>query len=322
MGKRRIRNLQFLGYPELRGVDPREDRRSEVRERYGVSSFERFDEGLEWEPDAVIVSTPPDRHAPFALAALDAGRHFFVEASVVSDGLEEISKRLQESSVIGVPSCTMRFNPAIRLIKSILDRGEIGNVAAFIYHMGQYLPDWHPWEDYREFYVSQPEVGAAREMVCFELVWLSWMFGEPTYIRGLFDKLSGLDVPIDDVYQLQFRFPGGVLGGALIDVVSRIPYRTLRLVSEDGVIEWSAREHMLRLYRAPEEEWRDIVEPEQTFEPGYVVGEDMYRDEVRCFIEAIEGKTVFPHDFAADLRIHTLLQEVEASDPDAAGRHG
>ena len=77
-------------------------------------------------------------------------------------------------------------------IRDLLNKNIIGQPLSFIYHSGQYLPDWHPWEDYRKFYVSKRETGACREIVPFELVWLIDLFGKVKTVTGRKSKISNL----------------------------------------------------------------------------------------------------------------------------------
>src|SRR5205809_54356 len=173
MGKRRVRNLTFLNAGEVIGFDPRADRRDEASSKYGISTFADFSEAMAQRPDALIISTPPDLHMPYMRAAGNAGIHFFCEASVVDDGLETLIPACNAAGIIAAPSSTLRFNPSIRRIKDLVDSGRIGKPLVLTYHSGQYLPDWHPWEDYRTFYVAKRATGAAREIVPFELSWLT-----------------------------------------------------------------------------------------------------------------------------------------------------
>ena len=46
MGKRRIRNLKRAGVTDIVGFDPREERRQEAEEKYGVKTVASFEEGL------------------------------------------------------------------------------------------------------------------------------------------------------------------------------------------------------------------------------------------------------------------------------------
>ena len=42
MGKRRVRNLRALGVDHIAGYDPREDRRVEASDNYGIPVFDEF----------------------------------------------------------------------------------------------------------------------------------------------------------------------------------------------------------------------------------------------------------------------------------------
>src|SRR6478672_2355215 len=123
MGKRRVRNLQYLKIEELAGFDPRADRRDEAASKYGIPTFENFDKALSsFQPDALIISTPPDLHVKYAQLALSNNCHFFSEASVVDDQMDElISLARQLPELVAAPSCTMRFHPSIQAIKEIVE---------------------------------------------------------------------------------------------------------------------------------------------------------------------------------------------------------
>lgn len=312
MGKRRIRNLQYLNAGEITGFDPRADRREEAGSRYGVKTFAYFEEALAEDPDAIVISTPPDRHLQYALAAARHGKHFFAEAGVAADGLEELIAICRDREIVAAPSCTMRFQPSIRTIKKLVEDRVIGKIQAFTYHSGQYLPDWHPWEDYRSFYVSRRETGACREIVPFELVWLTWALGEVTLVSCFKGKLSGLDADIDDVYQLLLGFQGGTLGHMLVDVIARVPYRVLKLISDEGVISWDWREKCVRIFRA-DGEWEEYREPAGTLEKGYIVEEEMYINEMEQFLKAVRGEERYPYSLVEDKRMLQLLLAAERS---------
>lgn len=322
MGKRRIRNLQYLKAGEIIGYDPRTDRRQEAEERYGVQTFSDFDKAMSTDPDALIISTPPDLHMQYARIAALNGKHFFTEASVVDDGMDEVIELSQGKSFVAAPSCTLRFHPLIQVIKDIVDSGEIGQILTFTYHAGQYLPDWHPWEDYRTFYVANRETGACREIVPFELLWLTWVLGPVQAVSCFKDKLTALDVDIDDLYQLLLRFERGTLGHLMVDVISRVPYRVCRFLSEEGVIEWTWwtwADKKLRVFSARDKRWREYHEPEGPVEEGYIHAETMYIREMECFLKAIRRETTYSYTFAEDKQILEILYAAERSA--AMGQH-
>ena len=162
MGKRRIRNLKQLSQNNIIGFDPRNDRCAESHEKYGIETFTDISLALKEKPDAMIISTPPDLHMHYAKIAINNKIHFFTEASVVQEEMDEVIQKLKNSNIIGSPSCTMRYHPIILKVNELIISDKIGKPLAFLYHSGQYLPDWHPWEDYRTFYVSKRKTGACR----------------------------------------------------------------------------------------------------------------------------------------------------------------
>jgi predicted dehydrogenase len=314
MGKRRIRNLQELQAGEIFGFDIRADRRAEATELYGIETFSDFDEAMDKNPDALIISTPPDKHMQYARVAAERGKHFFTEASVVDDGMEEVMALCEGKALVAAPSCTMRFHPSVRLIKELIEQGEIGDILGLTYHCGQYLPDWHPWEDYRSFYVAQRATGGCREIVPFELVWLIWVLGEVETISCFKDKLSSLDVDIDDLYQMLLRFKRGTIGHLLVDVISRSPYRSCRFISERGVIEWVWSEKQVRVFKADTGEWQNYPEPEGgKTEGSFVAPVGMYVEELNAFVRAAQGEGEYPYTFAEDKRVLNLLYAAEKS---------
>ena len=315
MGKRRIRNLQYLQAGEVAGFDLRADRCAEAADKYGIVTFAGFDQAFaSFEPDALIISTPPDLHVKHAKVAIANDRHYFSEASVVDDELDELlAVCAAHPNAVAAPSCTMRYFPSVQTIKRIVNSGEFGQPLLLTYHSGQWLPDWHPWEDYRTFYVAKRSTGACREIVPFELSWLTWLLGPIDNVAGMKGKLSKLDVDIDDAYQMLLQFRAGTLGHLLVDVIARYPTRVFRLCSEQATLEWDAMAKQVRLFRANTQHWETIPEPERIQEPGYINAENPYIEEMRDFVAACRGEKAWGYTLQDDKAILDLLSSIELS---------
>jgi len=314
MGKRRTRNLRYLKAGKIIGFDTRYDRRREAEEKYRIKTFSEFDKAMQDRPDALIISTPPDLHVKYAMEAAKNNKHFFMEASVVDWGMNELIAECKKRDIVAAPSCTMRFNPSIKKIKKIVDSKSIGDALLFTYHCGQYLPDWHPWEDYRKFYVARKETGATREIVAFELVWLTWIFGNIDTVSCFKGKLSKLDIDIDDAYQILMKFKNGVLGHMLIDVVSRVPDRGCKIFGEEGTILWDWGVGV-KVYTTKEKGWKDYPEKGGITVEGYAekIKEEPYIEEMNSFIRAIKKEEKYPYTLEEDKRILELLYAAEKS---------
>ncbi len=319
MGKRRIRNLLFHGVlPEqIIGFDFSPERCQEVLEKHGVRAFTSYDEAeKEADPDVVIISTPPNLHHDYFLAAAKKKRHFFVEVTTSDAGYDEL-KPLLDSSFVAAPSCTFRYFPAIKKIKELVVAGSVGKVLSFHYHLGQYLPDWHPWEDYRQVYFAQKETGACREMYGYELIWLTDLLGSTVKkVTGFAGKLSDLDMTADDSYLSVVEFKSGVVGTLSIDVIARAPFRTLRLLGTDGVLDWEWQNYTIKIYSASTKEWTTISLKPGEQEKNYVTTEDMYQEEMLHFLDAIDGKQPYPYSFDEDRQVLRTLYALEESSKD------
>lgn len=314
MGKRRVRCLQALGISDIVGVDPRDDRRQEAARLYGIPTAAAADPAQLAAADAVVVSTPPDRHLEYLRAAVDARKSVFVEASVLAAGLPELDATARERAVVVAPSCTLRFHPGIRDIARIVRGGSLGRVTNFSYHSGQYLPDWHPWERVSDYYVGNPETGGAREIVPFELTWLTDVFGWPTSVLGAYGASMDVGAPIDDTYVVTLRYPRA-LGVLLVDVVARAAVRKLLVNLERGQIAWDWADNAVRVYEADAERWITYGLPEPKAAAGYNknIAEQMYIDEVAAFVDAASGGAPFPNTLADDIRVLELLYQAEVA---------
>jgi len=312
MGKRRIRNLKALNEDEIIGFDIKVERCKEAVEKYQIIAYSDFSECLAEKPDAIVISTPPDLHMKYAKEAIRNKIHFFTEASVVQDKMEEVIIGLKNFDIIGLPSCTMRYHPIVKKVNEVLESGKLGKVLAFTYHSGQYLPDWHPWEDYRKFYVSQKETGACREIVPFELVWLTSTFGQ---IRSVFadkDKLSNLDVDIDDIYNTILEFKNRIKGVLTVDVIVRTPIRQLKILTENGMITADWYENIVSFF-TKEKGWSHSKIDSGKPDKGCIHGERMYVQEMEHFIKSIKKETIQNYTFEEDLKILKVLEKIEKS---------
>lgn len=316
MGKRRIRNLLALGFSEIAGFDPREDRRKEVLTKYDVEVFDDVNVALtDFSPTALIISTDPSLHMEYAIPAADKGYHCFIEASVVDEErIDYLSKKIAGSDVVIVPSCTMRYYPGPTLIRKILHENSLGKPLNINYLTGQYLPDWHPWEDIGDYYVSKRETGGCREIVPFELTWLNEIFGDPEPLACIKTKLSDFDADIDDIYHSVLRYPGGLLLNLSIEVISRPKAtREFHMLCSEGRLVFSADQNCVRYIKTGDSDWTSISLENGTIEAGYINPEEPYISEMRDFISSVEARDrfKFPNSLEKDVKVLQLLNSLE-----------
>ena len=316
MGKRRIRNLLALEQTALAGVDPRLDRREEASTRYGIEVFDSFEDAVDqFNPDVLLISTDPSLHMLYAKCALKLNLHCFIEASVVEgEKILDLSESIKDTNLVIVPSCTMRYYPGTVAVRELIKAKKIGKPLSLNYITGQYLPDWHPWENISDFYVSKRETGGAREIVPFELTWINEIFGEPEPLACVKTKLTDMNADIDDIYHCLLRYPKGLLANISIEVISRPKAsRELHILGSKGRLVFSGEENCVRYISVGEEEWSRIELDSGTVEDGYINQEEPYITEIADFLKTIELKDrkFFPNTLESDARVLSLLKKLE-----------
>ncbi len=100
--------------------------------------------------DAVVLATPPSRHHAMARAALEAGKHVWVEkplALTAAEGGELVETARRRDKVIFVDE-TFLYDPLVREMKRIIDAGGLGEVCHLSFErlgMGRIKRDSNVW---------------------------------------------------------------------------------------------------------------------------------------------------------------------------------
>ena len=247
MGKRRIRLIKEL-YPEYEiiGVDGREDRRNEASELFGISCFESVEELArpddsektgKIEPTCAFVCTSPLSHAAIISACLQKGWNVFTEINLVSDGYDENLALAKQKNLTLFLSSTFLYRDETRYIKSAVAASP-NKKWNYIYHIGQYLPDWHPWESYKDFFIGDRRTNGCREVMAIEMPWLTAAFGEIEKVTSLSDKITDLQIDFEDNYMLTIQHENGNKGVLIVDVVSPVAVRKFEAYTEKSYISW------------------------------------------------------------------------------------
>jgi predicted dehydrogenase len=316
MGKRRVRNLLAIGGHDVAGFDPREDRRAEANQKYGIPVFDSLDAALQtFQPGAFVISTSPQHHMTYAFKGAELGLPCFIEASVVeADRILELHDKVDAAGPLMAPSCTMRYFAGPKKVKELIAQGAIGKPLNLNYQTGQYLPDWHPWERIEDYYVSARDTGAGREIVPFELTWLNDIFGTPEPLACVKAKLTDMNADIDDIYHCLMRYPQGVLANVTVEVVSRPQStRELRVLGSTGEIVFSADENCVRYANVDHPEWIRFDLGGGSVEAGYINPEEPYIAEMTAFVNAVirQDKSLYPNTLLDDYHVLQTLYQLE-----------
>jgi predicted dehydrogenase len=106
--------------------------REEFGRRYPSARMtSRFEEMIAADDlDAVVVATPVPTHYPLAKAALEAGKHVFVEkppAMQVAE-MEELIGLAEANGLVLMPGHLLLYHPGVQKLKELVEDGELGEV--------------------------------------------------------------------------------------------------------------------------------------------------------------------------------------------------
>src|SRR6185436_3638984 len=168
---------------------------------------------------------------------------------------KELVAACQKRRLVGYVAYQLRFHPGFLRASEMLRQGLLGRPLFAEAVVGEYLPGFHPHEDYRRMYASRRELGGGVTLSqIHEIDFLTALLGRPERVFSLGGKLSSLEVDVDDVSSslLEFRgAEGRVLPVRLHqDFLQRPGERRCVLVGELGKLEWSLSGRSLRRWNA------------------------------------------------------------------------
>lgn len=315
MGKRRVRCLLANGVPAEQVVvfDQRSDRLSESVQKHGVRAAGSVNAVLDDpETQAVFVSVPGALHLEYCLAAARAGKHWFCEVplAVRLEGIDELVA-LTRQGVVGAPGCQVLFHPLAHALQAWAEAPGAGAILGGTYSFGSYLPEWHPHEDYRQFYASNQAMGGGNlDVIAQELTWLRWITNQP--IRAVtcrMSKLSSLELApgTPDHQELILEFDKGLTLSMHFDLNDRTHERWLRLYAETSTAKWSTLETMIHLYDSGAGKWTEERLPEN------FTYEICYQQEVTKFLRCIETGEPWPVSLTVAREIVQVLLAMQLS---------
>jgi len=271
------------------------------------------------KPDAVIVSNPTAFHLDVAIPAAEAGCHLLLEKplSHSMSRLDELQSAAQKSGSKILVGFQFRFHPGLVKAKELISKGELGRPISAQVHFGEYLPAWHPWEDYRKSYVARADMGGGVVLTqCHSLDYLPWLIGDVKDIWGLTAKLSDLEVDVEDTAEIGFRFNNGTLGSVHLDFNQQPPEHHFTIVGTKGTLKWNLVDGGVTIYRLPERssgtdgEWQSYPIPE-SWERN-----TMFMDQMKHFVDVVRGNVDPTCTLKDGIRNMKIIQAVHKSNSD------
>lgn len=300
IGKRHARNLLSLGVRDIVASDPRADRRAEM-ETLGVRTVPDHRQALEGAQVAFVCS-PTSLHLAQAWDAAEQGCHLFIEKplSTSPEGCEKLASLVEGNGLKSLVGCNFRFHPGLVKTQDLLREGLPGSIVSARARFGQYLPDWHPWEDYRQMYSARRDLGGGVLLDrVHELDYLCWLLGPVDEVFAFMGKNSTLELDTEDTVELLLRFSSGAFGSIHLDYVRRTYACDLEVTGDEGTVLWSFHDQEIRWYDARSRTWSSLAWPK------YDTNE-MYREELAHFLRVLRDEEPSAQDIHQAITVQRI----------------
>jgi predicted dehydrogenase len=231
----RVRRLSRVITPTLQADEGRD-----VDKEYGVQVFGELDAALAEKPDGAFICNPSSMHVPASVACVRAGCDLFIEKPL-SDEVEsfsELQALVEKHSRVVMVGYQLRFHPCFLRMQEIVQSGVLGNLLGVRAVVGEYLPGWHRYEDYRNGYAARAELGGGVILTqIHEFDYLYALFGRAKRLFSIGGHWSNLEINVEDVAStlMQCEFSGRPLPIHLQqDYLQQPPQRQCEVIGDSG----------------------------------------------------------------------------------------
>lgn len=240
IGRRHFNNLKLLGYSNFVFYRTNQSKIS-ISEIEAYPTFNNLEEALNQKPDVVIISNPSAYHIDVALKATRIGCHLFIEKPLSHNlnDCQELQKLVKEKNLTVMIGCQFRFHPLLEKLQQDIQQGRIGKVIGADAQWGEYLPNWHPWEDYRDSYSARPDLGGGVVLTLIHpLDYLYWLFGDVKQVKSSIYKIPSLQTSTqDDWAEIILEFDSDVIAHVHLDYIQRPPVHNLTVWGDNGRVK-------------------------------------------------------------------------------------
>jgi predicted dehydrogenase len=286
IGRRHLSNLLKLGHHDIilyrthHSTIPDEE-----LNRFPVET--NLEKALEHQPDGVIISNPTSIHLDVAIPAAEAGCHLFLEKPISHnlDRIDELKELINQKGNKVFVGYQFRFHPSLSIIRQTLIDGTIGKPYYVHSHWGEYLPSWHPWEDYRKGYSARADLGGGVTLTLSHPIdYLRWIIGDVLELWAITGKVGDLELEVEAIAEIGIRFNNDVLGSIHLDYLQNPPTHRLEIIGAHGTIRWDYSDNSIFLYRKGFDSWQ-IIPTIGNFDRN-----QLFINEIKHFINIINSE--------------------------------
>lgn len=305
IGKRHVNNILSLDHDVIICT------KKKVRFRSNkIKVCSTLNESIRYNPDVAVITNVTSMHVPTAIKLAEKNIDLFIEKPLSScnRNIKKLRQLIRQKKLIAMVGCNFRFHECISKIKELISKKQLGRVITAQVESGSYLPDWHPYENYRHSYASRPELGGGVVLTCIhELDYLYWFFGHISKIFAFSDKISPLDIAVEDYAGIIAKFQNGVIAEVHLDYFQRPSFRRCKIIGTKGTVLWESTKNQVLFYDVKKKKWKKEMKVKKFNQ------NDMYLEEMNYFLNCIKKRKKPMNTIAESSEILNIALQIKKS---------
>ena len=284
IGKRHVENLLSISNLEIIVCTKRNDI-NKLKKHTKV--YHTINQSLKEKPDIGIIANETSLHIPTAIKLAKEGLDLFLEEPL-SNSLKDVEKLhaiVKKKKLITQMGCNLRFHPCIKKIKSLIEQQKIGKIISAQVQNCSYLPDYHPWEDYRKGYAARKDLGGGIILTqIHEIDYMYWFFQDVENVISMSGKLSDLDIKVEDYVSSLLKFRNKIIGELHMDYFQRPDFRSCKIRGTKGEIYWNSDNNCVNIYNMNKKRWETELKV-KNYERNF-----SYIEQLKHFLKCIKHR--------------------------------
>jgi len=279
------------------------NKEANILKKNNIKVFSSLQESLKEIPDVGIICNETSFHVKTAIQLAKHDCHLFIEKPISNSliNIKTLANLIKKKNLITMIGCDMRFHKCINKMKKIIDSGDLGTILSVRAENGSYVPDWHPWEDYRDSYASKKNLGGGVVLTLIhEIDYLYWFFGNVNEVSAITDKVSNLEISVEDIATILLRFKKNIIAEVHLDYFQQPESRNFKIVGTNGTIFWDSNSNQVLQYNNSKKKWTT------KFKYKNFQRNTQFIDELQYFLNCVKNKkqTINPvHEGLVPLKI-------------------
>lgn len=241
IGQRHIQNLQTLGVEKIVALRTRKGHFKKIDGKYQIDEVETWDALLDAKPDVAVISNPTSMHIQSAQKVVPYVRGIFIEKPLSHslDGIDDFLDMLKRHKVTSFVGFNLRFHPVVLKCHELISSNDFGEPIVFQCQVGEYLPDWHPYEDYKKGYYARRDLGGGVTLTMIHEIDMALrFFGKAQSVSCFLSEDYKLNIDVDAISDIMIRHESGAVSQIHLDYVQQTKNRCGILSFERGWIRY------------------------------------------------------------------------------------